>query len=121
GLAVGAGLLVLGSAVGANRRRRGRESAICRLLGATRGEMALAMGWEFFLLGLLASVAAMVVAQGITAVVIGVGMDDVWQGYWVESVLLVGAGGVGVALLGMWGAWREAGWPIRRVLAMREL
>lgn len=118
-LGVAAGLLVLAISVAASRRRRGREAAICRLLGATRQEMSRAMAWEFLLLGGLASLAAMVVAQGITAAVVAVGMDELWQINPLFSLAMIAGGALLTGVVGMAGAWRESGRAIRQVLEER--
>ena len=116
GTAVLAGLLALSVTVAASRRRRVREAAICRLVGATRAEMSRAAAVEFGLLGALTGLAGLAVGQAITALVVGVIMDDRWQWY-PEASLLAFALGAGVVFLtGLAGSHRQLGQPLRTAL-----
>ncbi|MBF0453739.1 MAG: FtsX-like permease family protein [Magnetococcales bacterium] len=120
GVAVVSGLLVLAVHVAASRRRRAKESAVCRLQGATRGEMLQVVLIEFALMGLIASVAGLLVSHLLSAVVVVGVMDDQWQGLPLWSFLAVTAGVGLVVMTGLAGAYRELGRPVMAVLLERE-
>ncbi len=111
-----AGLLVLGVGVAASGRRRARESAICRLVGASRWEMFRAAAVEFALVAGLSSLAGLVIGQTITALVIRLILDDQWA--WYPGLMLfaltIGAGVV--FFVGLLGSYRQLGRPVREVL-----
>lgn len=110
------GVLVLLIGVSASRRRRNRESALFRLLGAERKEAARIVFLEFFFLGLLAALAAALAAQAVTAVVIKIGMDDLWQPHWLLLVGMAAASGVVTGAAGYLSGYRELGKPVRQAL-----
>ncbi|MBF0444653.1 MAG: ABC transporter permease [Magnetococcales bacterium] len=109
---IAAGVLVLMVSVAASRRRRARESAICRLVGAGQSFMLGATLTEFALLGLLTTLPAVMIAQAITALVIHLLMNDVYQ--WTPQLTLLSffAGIFLVVIVGFFGSWRALHRPV---------
>ncbi|MBF0381232.1 MAG: hypothetical protein HQL69_09450 [Magnetococcales bacterium] len=112
GFTIAAGVLVLMVSVAASRRRRARESAICRLIGAGRKFMLRATLTEFTLLGLLTTLPAVIIAQGITALVIHLLMNDIYQ--WTPHLILlsIASGILLVVIVGLFGSWRALHHPV---------
>ncbi|MBF0193446.1 MAG: hypothetical protein HQL71_02765 [Magnetococcales bacterium] len=104
---IAAGVLVLMVSVAASRRRRAKESAICRLVGAGQNFMLRATLTEFLLLGLLTTLPAVVIAQGVTAVVIHLLMNDVYKWTLNLTVISFFAGVFLVLIVGLIGSWRS--------------
>ncbi len=104
-----AGMLVLGGAVAAGHRRRLYDAVVLKVLGATRGALALAFAIEYGLVGLLtALVAAGVGTLAAYAVVTGP-MRTEWV-FLAGPLLLTGGIGVLLTLLfGFAGTWRALG------------
>ncbi|MBF0446974.1 MAG: ABC transporter permease [Magnetococcales bacterium] len=119
-VAVVAGLLVLAVQVVSSRRERAKESAICRLMGATRWEMLRVLLIEFSLLGGIAGLSGLIVAHLLSALVVNRIMDDQWLFFPLWSLGVVFAGSGLVLLTGLGFAWRELGRPIFSVLLGRN-
>lgn len=114
--AVIAGLLVLGVNIAASRRRRSREAAICRLLGATRRHLMHTAAAEFLMLGIVASTAGVAVGQAITALVIKVILDDPWIACPGLTGVAFGMGVLVILVVGLAGSYQELGRPVMQVL-----
>ncbi|MBP7063520.1 MAG: FtsX-like permease family protein [Ferrovibrio sp.] len=100
-----AGLLVLAGALAAEHRRRLREGAILKALGATRSDILAANLLEYAAIGLVGATLAyglgLAAAWGIVAKVMNAGFVPL-----AGTALLTAVGGLGVALLlGLGGAW----------------
>lgn len=79
GVAVVAGILVLAGAIGADQRRRLKEAAVLKALGATRGDIVGSHLAEYALLGGVAGVIAALIGAGASYVVIVGVMKLDWQ------------------------------------------
>jgi putative ABC transport system permease protein len=100
-----AGLLVLAGALAAEHRRRLREGAILKALGATRADILAANLLEYAVIGLVGAALAyglgIAAAWGIVAKVMNTGFVPL-----AGTAALTALGGLGVALLlGLGGAW----------------
>ena len=121
GTAVVAGLLVLSVSVMASRRRRAYETAIYRLIGSTRHEVARVAMVEFALLGCMASVTGVVVGQVITALAVRGLMNDVWEAN-MGLTLVAFLGGTATILLTGWvGSYQALGRPVMVTLHAADL
>ncbi|MBF0297066.1 MAG: hypothetical protein HQL96_17935 [Magnetococcales bacterium] len=111
-MAVLAGVIALLVAILLLERRRARESAIARLLGAGKGDLRQVAWREFLLLGMCASGAGLIVAQGITWAVIRFMLQDRWE--WLPGITLVTltGGALLVAGTGFLAARRDLERPI---------
>ncbi|MEO5331970.1 MAG: hypothetical protein H7839_08105 [Magnetococcus sp. YQC-5] len=99
-MAVAAGVTALSVTVTLTRRRRIREVAIRRLLGTTQQELISSAVLEYALLGLIAAVAGSVVGHLVTAGVMVVLFNDVWEWF---PVVTVSAWIAGVGVVTMTG------------------
>ncbi|MEO5344824.1 MAG: hypothetical protein H7834_00425 [Magnetococcus sp. YQC-9] len=118
--AVVASLIALRVAISLPGRRRTRETAITRLLGADRRDLRRVVWLEFLLMGLCASCAGLLVGQGITWAVIRFAVNDRWE--WLPGVsawILLGGTGV-IASAGYLAARQELNRPILSVLRGHE-
>jgi putative ABC transport system permease protein len=106
---VAAGILVLGGAVAAGHHRRVYDAVVLKVLGATRGRLALAFLIEYGLVGLLTAL----IAAGIGTLAAYALVTGPMRSQWVflaAPVLLTGAISVAVILLlGFAGTWRALG------------
>ncbi|MBF0627748.1 MAG: hypothetical protein HQL91_05950 [Magnetococcales bacterium] len=75
-MAAASGLTALAVTVSLLRRRRAREAAIHRLLGAVRQDLLKRAGVEFLLIGLIAALAGVLAGQGVNAGVMEVLFED---------------------------------------------
>jgi putative ABC transport system permease protein len=104
-----AGLLVLGGAVAAGQRRRVYDSVVLKVLGATRGALAIAFLFEHGLIGLLTAV----VAAGFGTLAAYALVTGPLNSEWVflpGPLLAIGAAAMLVTLvLGFAGTWRALG------------
>lgn len=106
-VALVAGILVLAGAIGADQRRRLKEAAILKALGATRGQIVGTHLAEYALLGLVAGCIAAAIGAGASWVVIVNVMKLDWR---LDVVALVAtvAGGAAVTLaVGALATWRS--------------
>ncbi len=108
-----AGFVVLLAAIQATHDERLRESALLRMLGATRGQVREAQAAEFLALGLLAGLLAALAASVIGYVL----AEHIFHFEWRANPWLwlagIAAGTLGVGAAGWWGT--------RRVLARAPL
>ncbi|MBF0179915.1 MAG: FtsX-like permease family protein [Magnetococcales bacterium] len=79
GMAAVAGLTALGVSVAVTRRRRAREAALHRLLGATPRALLQSAAWEFLFIGGIAALAGVALGQAVTAGVTGILFNDTWN------------------------------------------
>lgn len=98
GLAAVAGLIALGVTVTLTRRRRAKEAAIRRLLGACQRDLLYTAVGEYLLLGLIASLAGVVVGQSVAAGATFWLFNDVWDWQPIVTFFALVAG-VGVVVL----------------------
>jgi putative ABC transport system permease protein len=106
-LTILAGLLVLAGAIAAGQRARLYDSTVMKVLGATRGEIALVYALEYGLLGLATGIIALIAgtaaAQAVTERVFAVAFD-----FDLRAVLLTVLGGMiatlGFGLVAAWAA-----------------
>ncbi|MBF0294784.1 MAG: FtsX-like permease family protein [Magnetococcales bacterium] len=91
GMAAVAGLTALGVSVTMTRRRRAKEAALHRLLGATPRELLNSAAWEFLCIGGIAALAGVVLGQAVTAGVTGILLNDTWDWLpgWTLTTLIV--------------------------------
>lgn len=94
---VAAGCAILVGAVGAGNVRRGREVALFKTLGMTRGRVAAVYALEFAVLGLTAGVIGTAGAVGLAWGILRYGLDLKWS----HEPLLWAFGVAGTALLSM--------------------
>ncbi|MBF0138562.1 MAG: ABC transporter permease [Magnetococcales bacterium] len=114
GLAVVAGLMVLWVAIFATRQRRAREGAVCRLLGATRGDVVRMALLEFFLQGVMTATLSLFVSQALRGAVAVYGFKDSepWHVIVGPALLLWGAAVVMIVLSGWLALRRELSRPL---------
>ncbi|MBF0439800.1 MAG: hypothetical protein HQL93_11865 [Magnetococcales bacterium] len=79
GMAVASALTALGVTVALTRRRRAKEAAIRRLLGATQRDLIETALAEHILLGVVATIVGVVIGQAITAGVTILLFNDLWD------------------------------------------
>ncbi|MBF0127965.1 MAG: FtsX-like permease family protein, partial [Magnetococcales bacterium] len=115
-MAAMAGLTALGVTVTLTRRRRAREAAIRRLLGATRGELARTALVEYLLLGVIASLAGVAVGHGVTGGVTWLLFKDVWEWSPLWTLATWGGGVLLIALVGFVTARGELAAPVMAAL-----
>ncbi len=103
------GFLVLGGAVSADQHRRLRDAVIFKVCGATRGDLLIAFGAEFLLLGLAAgAIAALVGSLAAWAIVAGP-MSAPFKLAPLTLLLTLVAGLSLTLFLGLAGTWRALG------------
>ena len=103
---VAAGIAVLVGALAAGARARTYDAVLLKLLGATRGQVALATLIEYGLLALIVSGLALLLGTGAGWFVITQLFQLEWQPVWAPVVLTVLLGAVVTVLLGLIGSWR---------------
>jgi len=116
GLALLAGIVVLAEAVAAQQRRRVYDAAVMKVLGATRGELALAFTLEHLVLGGATAVLALG-AGGLAAwAVVRFVLDTAWTLPW-AALLAAAALALGVSLVaGLVASWRALARPAAPIL-----
>jgi putative ABC transport system permease protein len=104
-VAIVAGLLVLAGAIAAGARRRAREAAILKVLGATRGQVLAAYAIEYGVAGAIAAAAGVAVGCAAAWPVVVLVFEAAWSVDWPAVAVLVlataaltGAGGLIAAL-----------------------
>ncbi len=117
--ALGAGVLVLYTALLATQDERMQETAVMRTLGASRGQVQRAQRIEFMTIGLIAGVLA---AAGASAIGATLAAYVFQLAYSVNPWVWV-AGPAGGALLAGWNAWAGARTATRLppIVALREI
>ncbi len=104
-----AGMLVLGGAIAAGHRRRVYEAVVLKVLGATRGTVALAFLVEHGLVGAAAAVAAALVGSVAAYAVVTGPMRSDWV-FLAAPLAATLALALAIALgLGFAGTWRALG------------
>ncbi|MBF0192061.1 MAG: FtsX-like permease family protein [Magnetococcales bacterium] len=116
GMAAAAGLTALAVSVTLIRRRRAREAAIRRLLGATQRDLALGALVEYLLLGGIATVAGVAVGQGITLGVMVMLFNDVWDWLPLATLLALVVGTATVTATGYAATRRDLDRPVMEAL-----
>ncbi|MBF0213789.1 MAG: hypothetical protein HQM00_09540 [Magnetococcales bacterium] len=120
GMAGVAGLTALAVSVTLIRRRRAREAAIRRLLGATQRDLTRGALVEFGLLGVLSTVAGLILGQGITFGVMVMLFDDSWNGLPLAT-LVAGILGCGLVMVtGYWATRRDLQRPVMEALRAHD-
>jgi len=79
GFTAAAGLAILAGAIAAGASLRGREVALVKSLGMTRGGVAALFATEYALAGLLAGAVGAVSGTALAAVVLERGMEIPWR------------------------------------------
>jgi len=77
-----AGILILGGAVSATAARRGREVAVLKTLGMTRGDIVAVFSLEYALVGLVAGAIGSVGGAVLAWAVLARGMEIAWRWPW---------------------------------------
>ncbi len=108
GLALITGFLVLGGAIAASNRARTYDMVILKALGTTRIRLLYVLIAEFVILGLLASIIALVFG-GIAANTILGFMNIASEFIWSRAFWTLGLGTFAVLVLGLFGTWRILG------------
>ena len=103
---VAAGIAVLIGALAAGARARTYDAVLLKLLGATRGQVALATLMEYGLLALIVSGLALLLGTAAGWFVLTQLFQLAWQPVWPPVILTVGLGAVVTVLLGLVGSWR---------------
>ncbi|MBF0425053.1 MAG: hypothetical protein HQL66_04440 [Magnetococcales bacterium] len=106
GMALISGLMVLWVAVAATRRRRVREGAIHRLLGATNRDIMRLATLEFVALGGVVALVSLIAAQAMSAAVMHLLLHDPWHRF-PEVALLTALSTMGLIALTGWLAVRH--------------
>jgi putative ABC transport system permease protein len=103
------GILVLGGAVAAGHRRRVYDAILLKVLGATRGAIAMAFAIEYLLLGIAAALVASAIGTLAAWAVVTGPMNGSWT-FLPVPLLLTGTAAVALTLaLGLAGTWRALG------------
>ena len=103
---VAAGIAVLVGALAAGARARTYDAVLLKLLGATRGQIALATLAEYGLLAAVVSVLALVLGSTAGWFVITWVFKLDWTPDWPRVLITVGVGAVVTVVLGLAGNWR---------------
>ena len=103
---VAAGIAVLVGALAAGARARTYDAVLLKLLGATRGQVALATLAEYGLLALIVAGLALVLGTGAGWFVVTGLFQLPWAPAWGPVLLTVGLGAVVTVGLGLIGSWR---------------
>ncbi len=102
---IAAGIAVLVGALAAGARARTYDAVLLKLLGATRGQVALATLAEYGLLALLVSGLALALGSAAGWYIVTQVFQLEWQPDWLPVVGTVLAGGAVTVLLGLAGSW----------------
>ncbi len=106
GVTVLAGILVLGGALAADRRRRIYDAVIFKVLGATRAQIARDYLVEFAVLGVLVGAVALALGVGGSWAFITFVMEETWV-FTAREALATVVLGIGLTMLvGFLGTWR---------------
>ncbi len=96
-----AGLLVLAGAIAAGARRRAREAAILKVLGADSGQILAAYGIEYGAVGLIAGVAGVAIGYLAAWPVVVKVFEAKWSVDWTGVVALIGGAAILAGLGGL--------------------
>ena len=108
GLTLITGFLVLGGAIAAGNRARTYDMVILKALGATRGRLLGVLMAEFTILGLLASIIALVLGSIAAQTIMGF-MNIPYEFIYSRALLTLILGTISVLILGLFGTWRILG------------
>lgn len=103
---VAAGIAVLVGALAAGAQARAYDAVLLKLLGATRGQVALATLAEYGLLALVVAGLALALGAGAGWFVVTGLFQLPWEPDWGPVLLTVGLGAVVTVGLGLLGSWR---------------
>ncbi|MBI4389483.1 MAG: FtsX-like permease family protein, partial [Nitrospinae bacterium] len=79
GFTIAAGLFILSGAVASTKFRRLKEAAILKTLGASRGAVAMVLGYEYAVLGVIASLVGTALALGLSWGVVEYLVEAEWR------------------------------------------
>ncbi len=79
GFAIAAGLFILSGSIASTKYRRLRESAVLKILGAKRKIVASILGFEYAILGIMAALIGILLAQGLSWVVMKYIVKSSWH------------------------------------------
>lgn len=105
-VAIAAGLAVLVGAIAASARRRIRDSALLKVLGATRGQVLRAQAIEYALLAVAVAAVALMVATAAALAITQTALRLPFAPDWAVVLATVGLGAALILGLGMLGSWR---------------
>lgn len=108
GLTLITGFLVLGGAIAAGNRARTYDLVILKALGATRGRLLGVLVAEFTILGLLASLIALLLGSIAAQTIMGF-MNIPYEFIMSRAILTLILGTLSVLILGLFGTWRILG------------
>ncbi|MCJ8325007.1 MAG: FtsX-like permease family protein [Rhizobiales bacterium] len=108
GLTLITGFLVLGGAIAAGNRARTYDLVILKALGATRNRLLGVLVAEFTILGLLASLIALLLGSIAAQTIMGF-MSIPYEFIMSRAVLTLILGTLSVLVLGLFGTWRILG------------
>jgi len=86
GFAIAAGLFILSGSIASTKYRRLRESAVLKILGARRKMVASILGFEYAILGIIAALVGILLAQGFSWAVMKYMIKSAW--HWQPGILL---------------------------------
>ena len=116
GVAILSGVLVLGSAIATEHRRRVYDSVVLKVLGATRADILRAYAIEYGLLGLM----TVLIAGGMGCLVSYAVVTEMMNTEWVflpRALVVTGLLAVGLTLsAGLVGTWRALAHPAGQIL-----
>ena len=104
-----AGILVLGGAVAAGHRRRVYDAVVLKVLGATRGALAVSFLIEHGLVGLLTALVAAAIGTLAAYVLVTGPLKSEWVFLAAPVLLTAGLGVLLTLVLGFAGTWRALG------------
>ena len=105
-LTLAAGIAVLVGALAASRRARTYDAVLLKVLGATRGQVAVATLLEYGLLSLIVAGLALLLGTAAGWYVVVQVFKLAWQPAWGPVVAVVAGGGALTVALGLAGSWR---------------
>ncbi|PCI84634.1 MAG: glycosyl transferase family 1 [Hyphomicrobiales bacterium] len=108
GLTLITGFLVLGGAIAAGNRARTYDMVILKALGATRGRLLGVLIAEFTILGLLASIIALILGSIAAQTIMGF-MNIPYEFIYSRALFTLILGTISVLILGLFGTWRILG------------
>lgn len=116
---VAAGIAVLVGALAAGARARTYDAVLLKLLGATRGQVAIATLAEYGLLALIVAVLALVLGSAAGWFVVTQLFKLGWTPDWPRVLATVAVGAIATVVLGLAGNWRAL--SARPAAVLRQL
>ncbi len=104
-----AGILVLAGAMAADERRRSYDAVVCKVLGATRGQLARVFAVEYGLLGLVTGMVATAIGTAVAWAVVTLRMGADWSFAGEAAAVTVVAAVLLTLGIGFAGTWRALG------------